>query len=36
MTIFLTPEQKPFFAGTYFPKTTIYGQPEFKGASFNY
>lgn len=26
MTIFLTPEQKPFFAGTYFPKTTIYGR----------
>lgn len=25
-TIFLTPEQKPFFAGTYFPKTTRYGQ----------
>lgn len=30
MTIFLTPEQKPFFAGTYFPKTTIYGQPGLK------
>lgn len=26
-TIFLTPEQKPFFAGTYFPKTARYGQP---------
>lgn len=25
-TIFLTPEQKPFFAGTYFPKTSQYGQ----------
>ena len=25
-TIFLTPEQKPFFAGTYFPKTARYGQ----------
>lgn len=25
-TIFLTPEQKPFFAGTYFPKTSRYGQ----------
>ena len=24
-TIFLTPEQKPFFAGTYFPKTSAYG-----------
>lgn len=22
----MTPEQKPFFAGTYFPKTTKYGQ----------
>ena len=25
-TIFLTPEQKPFFAGTYFPKIAKYGQ----------
>lgn len=25
-TIFLTPEQEPFFAGTYFPKTSRYGQ----------
>lgn len=25
-TVFLTPEQKPFFAGTYFPKTARYGQ----------
>lgn len=25
-TIFLTPEQKPFFAGTYFPKYSRYGQ----------
>ena len=25
-TIFLTPEQKPFFAGTYFPKTPRWGQ----------
>ncbi len=25
-TIFLTPEQKPFFAGTYFPKTARLGQ----------
>ena len=24
-TIFLTPEQKPFFAGTYFPKMSRYG-----------
>ena len=28
-TIFLTPEQKPFFAGTYFPKTARYGQIGF-------
>ncbi len=28
-TIFLTPEQKPFFAGTYFPKTARYGQVGF-------
>jgi len=26
LTIFLTPEQKPFFAGTYFPKEGRYGQ----------
>lgn len=25
-TLFLTPEQKPFFAGTYFPKTTQFGR----------
>lgn len=25
-TIFLTPEQKPFYAGTYFPKTARYGR----------
>ncbi len=25
-TIFLTPDQRPFFAGTYFPKTARYGQ----------
>lgn len=28
-SIFLTPEQKPFFAGTYFPKTAKYGQIGF-------
>lgn len=27
MTVFMTPEQKPFFAGTYFPKHERYGQP---------
>ncbi len=26
LTIFMTPDQKPFFAGTYFPKTNRYGQ----------
>lgn len=28
-TIFMTPEQKPFFAGTYFPKSARYGQIGF-------
>lgn len=28
-SIFLTPDQKPFFAGTYFPKTAKYGQIGF-------
>ena len=27
LTIMMTPEQKPFFAGTYFPKKSRYGQP---------
>lgn len=27
LTVILTPEKKPFFAGTYFPKTSKYGQP---------
>jgi uncharacterized protein YyaL (SSP411 family)/aryl-alcohol dehydrogenase-like predicted oxidoreductase len=27
MTVFLTPEQKPFFAGTYFPAVDKYGRP---------
>lgn len=27
LTIFMTPEQKPFFAGTYFPKKSGYGRP---------
>lgn len=26
MTVFMTPEQKPFFAGTYFPKNSRFGQ----------
>ena len=29
LTIFLTPEQMPFFAGTYFPKAARYGLPGF-------
>jgi len=29
MTVFLTPEQKPFFAGTYFPPSDNYGRPGF-------
>lgn len=27
LTIIMTPEKKPFFAGTYFPKTERYGRP---------
>lgn len=30
LNVFLTPDQKPFFAGTYFPKQSIYGRPGFK------
>jgi uncharacterized protein len=29
MSIFLTPELKPFFAGTYFPPKPAYGRPSF-------
>ncbi len=29
LSIFLTPDRKPFFAGTYFPKTSRYGQTGF-------
>ena len=29
LTMFLTPDQKPFFGGTYFPKRTRYGLPGF-------
>jgi len=29
LSVFLTPDQKPFFAGTYFPKETAYGQAGF-------
>jgi len=31
MTVFLTPDLKPFFAGTYFPPEDKYGRPGFKG-----
>lgn len=29
LTLFLTPEQKPFFGGTYYPKTPRHGLPGF-------
>ena len=29
MTVFLTPDQQPFFAGTYFPPNDWYGRPGF-------
>jgi uncharacterized protein len=29
MTVFLTPDQKPFFAGTYYPPADQYGRPGF-------
>ena len=29
LTVFMTPEQHPFFAGTYLPKKAAYGQPGF-------
>lgn len=29
MTVFLTPDQRPFFAGTYFPPTDKWGRPGF-------
>ncbi|MDO5426063.1 MAG: thioredoxin domain-containing protein [Eubacteriales bacterium] len=30
MSLFLTPEQKPFYAGTYFPPVSRYGMPGFR------
>jgi uncharacterized protein len=30
MTVFLTPEQEPFFAGTYFPPEDRHGRPGFR------
>jgi uncharacterized protein YyaL (SSP411 family) len=29
LSVFLTPEQKPFYIGTYFPKSSRYGMPGF-------
>src|SRR5687768_9053896 len=29
MTVFLTPDGKPFFAGTYFPPKSLHGRPGF-------
>src|SRR5438093_3092162 len=29
LTVFLTPEQRPYFGGTYFPPTDKYGMPGF-------
>jgi uncharacterized protein YyaL (SSP411 family) len=30
MSVFLTPERRPFFGGTYFPPDTRYGRPGFR------
>jgi len=30
LTMFLTPDQKPFFGGTYFPKSSRFGLPGFE------
>ena len=30
LSVFLTPEGKPFFGGTYFPPKDLYGRPSFK------
>ncbi|WP_332238011.1 thioredoxin domain-containing protein [Sporolactobacillus sp. KGMB 08714] len=30
LNVFLTPDRNPFYAGTYFPKTSVYGHPCFK------
>src|SRR5690606_13252482 len=29
LTVFLTPDQRPFFAGTYFPREDRHGRPGF-------
>ncbi len=30
LTVIMTPDKKPFFAGTYFPKESLYGRPGLK------
>ena len=30
MSVFLTPERQPFYAGTYFPPRSVYGRPAFR------
>jgi len=30
MTVFLTPDQVPFYCGTYFPPEDLYGAPGFR------
>ncbi len=30
LTVFLTPEGKPFYGGTYFPPEDAYGRPGFR------
>ncbi|HEY5648195.1 MAG TPA: thioredoxin domain-containing protein, partial [Nitrospiria bacterium] len=35
MTVFLTPDQEPFFAGTYFPPVDAYGRPGFMTVLLN-
>ena len=30
MTVFLTPDGRPFFAGTYFPPADVHGMPGFR------
>lgn len=30
LNVFLTPDEKPFYAGTYFPKESAYGHPAFR------
>ena len=30
MSVFLTPQRQPFYAGTYFPPRSVYGRPAFR------